>query len=388
MMFMVKTKQKAMKNKKPQIKQNILMLAVVTVLGLSIVAVPLVQADQFDEQIKQIQADNQAKQQTVSQLQVEAESYQGEIDRLQGQIDTVRGQIRENEAKRDELQAKITVAEAELAKQKVLLGENIKAVYVEGNISTLEMLASSKDLSQFLDKQQYRDTVQQKIRDTLDKINALKAQLKDQKTQVEKLLADQQVMNQQLGEAQTKQSGLLAYTQDQKNQYTAQIHANNTQISALKAQQAAAYAAYARKSGVVSYGIGDANNGGYPSELANAPQDSLVDNWGMYNRECVSYVAWKAASTGAYVPYGLGNAADWARNASAHDIPVGSDARSGSVAVWEENDGLGTLGHVAYVELVNGDGSIEVSQYNFIHGRYSRMHVPASDVARLSFIYF
>jgi len=43
---------------------------------------------------------------------------------------------------------------------------------------------------------------------------------------------------------------------------------------------------------------------------------------------------------------------------------------------------------VAYVEVVNGDGSIEVSQYNFVHGQFSRMHVDAGIAASLDYIYF
>jgi len=31
----------------------------------------------------------------------------------------------------------------------------------------------------------------------------------------------------------------------------------------------------------------------YPSRLKNAPQDSLVDPWQFYNRECTSFVAWR-----------------------------------------------------------------------------------------------
>src|SRR5690349_5750841 len=31
----------------------------------------------------------------------------------------------------------------------------------------------------------------------------------------------------------------------------------------------------------------------YPSNLKTATQDSVVDPWGFYNRECVSFVAWR-----------------------------------------------------------------------------------------------
>ena len=241
------------------------------------------------------------------------------------------------------------------------------------------MLASSKDLSEFLDKQQYRETVQQKIKNTLDKINALKAQLKEQKTQVEKLLADQQAMNQQLGASQWQQSSLLAYTQDQKNQYTMAIKANNANIAALRAQQAAANRRLGGRAEA-----GDPNHGGYPAYLDNARQDSLIDPWGMYNRECVSYTAWKVFEAYGHMPYwgGHGNANQWPASARADGIPTGSEPRAGSVAVSMS----GYYGHVMWVEAVYGDGSIRVSQYNYdLAGHYSEMTISGSG---LTYIYF
>jgi surface antigen len=377
-MFMVKSQIK-MKQKTDRIRQSILLLSGVAILLFGFVVSPLVKADQFDEQIRQLQADSAAKRQNVNQLQVLADSYQGEINRLQGQIDAIRAQIRENEAKRDDLQNQIKVAEEELEKQKKLLGQNIKAIYVEGDISALEMLASSKNLSEFLDKQQYRDSVQAKIKSTLDKINALKAQLKNQKDLVEKLLADQQLMNNQLTASQAEQSRLLSFTENEKNAYTAQIKANSASIADLRAQQAAAN----RRLGGTAE-PGDPNHGGYPAYLDNAPQDSLVDPWGMYNRECVSYTAWKVYEAYGHMPYwgGHGNANQWPASAQADGIPTGGTPQVGSVAVSM----AGYYGHVMWVEAVYSNGYIRVSQYNYsLNGRYSEMTING---AGLTYIYF
>ena len=377
-MLMANTKQK-MQGKKPSLKQSLFALFTAAVVVFGFVVPPLVTADPFEEQIRQIQADSNQKKSNVIQLQIQADNYQGEIDHLQGQINVIQEQIRANEAKRDDLQNQITAAEVELAKQKVMLGESIKAVYVEGQISTLEMLASSKDLSEFLDKQQYRSTIQQKIKDTLDKINALKAQLKDQKTEVEKLLADQQAMNQQLSSAQAQQSAMLAYTESQKGQFTAQIRANNATIASLRAQQAAAN----RRLGG-SAEPGDPGHGGYPAYLDHAAQDSLIDPWGMYNRECVSYTAWKVYEAYGHMPYwgGHGNANQWPASAQADGIPTGSTPKAGAVAISM----AGYYGHAMWVEADYGNGTIRVSQYNYdLAGHYSEMTISASG---LVYIYF
>ncbi|HMR72992.1 MAG TPA: CHAP domain-containing protein, partial [Candidatus Saccharibacteria bacterium] len=127
------------------------------------------------------------------------------------------------------------------------------------------------------------------------------------------------------------------------------------------------------------------SRGGYPDKWAYAPLDSLVDSWGMYNRECVSYTAWKVFQKNGYMPYwgGRGNANQWPANARAAGIPTGSTPKVGSVAVSMS----GPYGHTMWVEAVNGN-QIYVSQYNYYYngwGNYSEMWLNASG---LIYIYF
>lgn len=385
-MFMFKSNKKM--KKASQIKQSLFLVAGAVLLVIGFGVTPFVQAATLQEQINQLQSANNENQANVNHLKVQAATYQGEIDRLQGQINGIRAQIAENEAKRDDLQQQIKAAEEELEKQKHLLGQNIKAIYVEGEISALEMLASSKNLSEFLDKQQYRDSVQAKIKTTLDKVNALKAQLKSQKDLVEKLLQDQQDMNTQLTAAQNEQASLLAYTEAQKNDYTAKIKANNAQISELRRQQAIENA---RLFGGTP-GTGPACGGGYPGHAVgrwgawgcNYSLDYNIDTWGMYNRQCVSYTAFKVAASGRHMPYwgGFGNANQWDDNAIRAGIPVDRNPRVGDVAVSNS----GYYGHVMYVEHVYGDGRILVSQYNASWtGTYSEAVI---NIGNLVFIHF
>lgn len=118
---------------------------------------------------------------------------------------------------------------------------------------------------------------------------------------------------------------------------------------------------------------------------ANAPfPNSLPDTWGLYQRQCVSYTAWKIASTGRNMPRwaGRGDAKLWDDNATAEGIPVDTTPRVGDIAV----DHSGAYGHTMYVEAVNPDGTIYVSQYNIRWtGEYSE---ETRSTAGLVFIHF
>jgi len=113
----------------------------------------------------------------------------------------------------------------------------------------------------------------------------------------------------------------------------------------------------------------------YPAALANSTPDT-VDPWGFYSRECTSYVAWRmnrdSGTTAA--PYAFtdtmdggfwGNASNWDANAAALGFVVNTTPSVGAIAQWHANEGsAGSLGHVAYVESVNPDNSVNVSNYN------------------------
>jgi surface antigen len=181
-----------------------------------------------------------------------------------------------------------------------------------------------------------------------------------------------------LANNQAQQNQLLAYTEGQKSAYDQQIQNNNSQIVALRAAQLAAN----RSLGGHAV-AGDPGHGGYPTYLDAASEDSLVDPWGMYNRECVSYTAWKTYQTYGYMPYwgGVGNANQWPGDARAAGIPTGSIPKVHSVAISMG----GAYGHAMWVEAVSGS-MIYVSQYNYdLAGHYSEMWVNGGS---FTYIYF
>jgi surface antigen len=323
-----------------------------------------VYADQYDQKISQLQTTNSSLQAQNNTLAQEAVGFQATINNLAAQISTLEAQIRANEAERHQL-------EAEIAHHKAVLGTNIKAMYLEGEISTFEILASSNDLGSFVDKEQYRNEVKDKISETINKINDLKKKL-------EKVIADQKAAQTQLDKQRAEQARLLALNESQRAALDAQMKSNSSEISKLRSQQAAANAR------LFGNGVRNvADNSGYP--YANAPfPNSIVDPWGMYQRQCVSYTAWKVANSGRHMPYwgGVGNANQWDDNARAAGIPVDGSPRVGDVAV----SNTGTYGHVMYVEAVFGDGTIYVSQYNASWtGRYSEARI---NIGSLVFIHF
>ena len=344
-------------------------------------------ADQYDEQIKQLQSESDNYNQQASALGVLAGNLQAELDKLTAQKTELQRQISQSQAKRDKLDQDIVSTKKKIADTKDALGDIIADMYVDDSISPLEMLASSNNIGDYVDKQEYRSSMQESLSNTIKQINKLKTQLEKQKKDVENVIKDQEAQKQSLAAKEAEQAKLVEETKGQESAYQALVSQRSSEIESLRAQQAAAMAAAARRYNI-NIGSGSASGGGYPSMWADAEQDTTVDSWGLYNRECVSYAAWKVASTGRFVPHfgGAGNANQWPSTTARYGIANGSTPKAGSVAIQY----VGVYGHAMYVEAVNSDGTITVSDYNNNSDGlgWGRYHHYSRSAAGLTYIYF
>lgn len=359
-----------------------MIVATAVMMTISSTVTP-VRADRFDDQIRALEQQMSGYQAQAATLRSQADSLQRAVAELQAQQDTIQTQINLSQAKYDQLVQQIEDTKKKIERNQNSLSSTIGNLYINSKTSPVEMLAGSKNIGDYLDQQEFRSSISREIETKIREIKKLKRDLEDKKKDVERVLADQNAQKNALVAKKNEQSKLLADTQGSEAVYQGIIGQQNRQISDLRAQQAAANAARARSYGgtIISSGSG---GGGYPTYLASAPQDSVVDPWGMYNRECVSYTAWRVHQAYGNMPYwgGYGNANQWPGNARAAGIPTGNVPRVGSVAVMSG----GYYGHVAWVEAVDGD-TITVSQYNWgIRGEYSQMTISAG--AFDTYIYF
>ncbi len=100
---------------------------------------------------------------------------------------------------------------------------------------------------------------------------------------------------------------------------------------------------------------------------------------------CTWHAANRRKEIGRPIPSNLGNANTWLSLARAAGIPTGSTPQAGAV-LWHKN--IGGLGHVAFVEKDNGDGTFLVSDMNYpIWGRVTYRTITPSEFSNFMFIY-
>lgn len=203
-----------------------------------------------EEQIADVQAQKEAAQAELAQQQSnmasleskkqELESYLEELNAqytdLTNSVSELGIQAAEKEEQLKTLNTQLEEAKATADKQYQDMKKRIVYMYENGSASMLELLLSSEDLAQFLNRAENIAQISQYDRDMLAKYKALQADIKAQEEQAEE---EAQNINELLAEKSAKQQevqALTASTNENIQSYIYQISASQDEISALNTQ--------------------------------------------------------------------------------------------------------------------------------------------------------
>lgn len=219
--------------------------------GIMTVSMPgAVFAASTEEQIADVQAQKEAAQAELAQQQSnmasleskkqELESYLEELNAqytdLTNSVSELGIQAAEKEEQLKTLNTQLEEAKATADKQYQDMKKRIVYMYENGSASMLELLLSSEDLAQFLNRAENIAQISQYDRDMLAKYKALQADIKAQEEQAEE---EAQNINELLAEKSAKQQevqALTASTNENIQSYIYQISASQDEISALNTQ--------------------------------------------------------------------------------------------------------------------------------------------------------
>lgn len=288
-----------------------------------------------------------------------ANAYQRKVDEISASITEKQAEIATSERQISDLKLQITEREKEIKKTQAALAELLVNMHFESDAEPIKILAGANSISDLAEKAAREEVAKEEINSQATKIKKLKQGLESDKAEIESQLAAQQRARTELERARAEQADLVA-------KYENDVDAYEAVAAAARAEKQSAEAAWqeAHQStlGGLAYYSGDNT---YPWQ-ADCPgkQDYygtsiLGHSIGGYVCECVSYVGWKA-----YEAYGLylswGHAYSWDDAGRMLGYRVDHSPAAGTIG---QVDG-GDYGHVFWVEGVNADGSINVTEYN------------------------
>lgn len=294
----------------------------------------------------------------ANEAQATANEYQAHVNQLQAEISGMAAQISESEARVAELQKQIEATEKKLHEQQSILADLLVQIHFESKTEPITILAGSNTLSDYAEEKNRVETLRNQINLSAESIKAAKEALEEDRASVLEILESQKAMKNSLAAKQAEQQNLVA-------KYAADASAYSADAEAARNAEQAAIEEYQRAHADEFDGIAVYN--GYNTYPWQADCPGRADSYGTainghyiggYVCECVSYAGWKAYEHyGVYVSWG--NANTWDDVGRAKGI-VDHVPTANTIAQADS----GYYGHVMWVESVNSDGSINVTEYN------------------------
>ena len=419
-----------------------------TALALGTLA-PSVNAQDIDSQISsansQIQNLNNQKQAVAGQV----EQLSQDLTNVQSRINSVQAEQETAKANLEVLKAEISKLETLIAERNERLKDQARAVQVNGARSYVDFLLNADSITDVVNRigvivdlvganrqlmqEQARDkeqvqTKEQAQKDNLNQQKANEAQLQNLQTELSATFTKHKatlanLSNEELeaiaardGLVQEKERLAVEKARADAEKAAAQKAAEEAKEAMLKAtEEAVAKAAAtpaaatastpatiaAKSEAASSTAAATAATTPAPAKAANivvggsfaAPNPSFVAALnGGYFGQCTYYMYNRFAQLGAPIrTTALGNAAEWPANAAAAGYGVSSTPRAGTAIVFQRGVGGAdpVYGHVGFVERVNADGSLFISEMN-VQGVnvISTRTIPASVAAQATYINF
>lgn len=433
-------------------KRLLTVLVTGTVLSLGALA-PSVNAQDYDSQIETVNSSIANINEKKSAVNSTIDSLAKELSDVQTKIDSTQAKKAEVQEQIETLKAEIAKLEKVIAERNTRLEEQARSVQTNGARSYLDFLLNAESLSdavsrigvvmdlmganrelmqqQAEDKKQVESkeeaqqeklaeqeaaekelaSLQTELNDTFSKNKVLLANLSQEElAEIAKrdgLVAEKEAFQKRLAEEKAKAEAEAARIAEASRQALA-AQASQSQTTATQTS----YEAPAAAASTASTSTASTSTASTSSSTSTAAASTQTSSYtyttgggfpavdpsfrasinGGYFGQCTYYVFNRMAQVGTPIGHSMmGNAAEWPSYARSYGYSVSNSPSAGSAIVFQQ--GLAgadpTYGHVAFVEAVNADGSIYISEMN-VRGLnvISYRTISASVAAQATYIRF
>ena len=125
------------------------------------------------------------KQEQAKQVKQQLQANQSELNRLTAALSQTESQLAAVEANIERNQAELETAQAELARYQGILNARVKAMYMEGNASSLEVMLDSSSFDDFLNSYDYMRMIGDYDTEMIDATRSLTAQIQEKRAGLE-----------------------------------------------------------------------------------------------------------------------------------------------------------------------------------------------------------
>ena len=314
------------------------------------------------DECKAAEAAEAAAREKAANAAAEANNLESVVQGLELDIYALEAKIASNKAVADDLKKKIEDDEAKLEVQKSALASLLVDNYFDSNPDTIMLLAGSNSISDLTERETRAETVKNQINISAKNIKAAKEKLEEQKSEVDKIIENQNSQREEISKKRAEKNALIEQYKDNAEAYSADAEEARKKKQEeiqnyINQMNQATGGGIVTDPGLNSYPYaGQCPGLNWRYTLAGYGSDS---RFGGYYCECVSYAAWKVYEYWGRSIY-WGDANSWGYMAKNSGFYYDSNPEPYSVGFYTNQ----AWGHVVWVEGVNGDGTINYSEYN------------------------
>lgn len=177
-----------------------------------------------------------------SQLESQTSDLQNQLDDLNGQLSSLATQLDSTSSSVEELAAQVEKSKLDLAAARLneslqydAMKDRIKFIYEGGNVSLLQILFSSENMSDFLNKAEYVSSISEYDRDMLKELKAVRDTVQKKQEELEKRQKDLTVLQEDLKAKREALTSQISSTSTELSDYQAQLERAKAAEAALQA---------------------------------------------------------------------------------------------------------------------------------------------------------
>jgi surface antigen/peptidoglycan hydrolase CwlO-like protein len=355
----------------------------------------------YDAEIRALRSKVAGYESEAAALREKADTLQNALTIISNDKAKIQTEVDLYQKQHDQLVKEIKDTEDRIKENRRVSGDLIVRSSKSSDVSLIVRLASSDNLADYIDGEASRISVRDTIVQKTEENEKLKIQLQEKQKKVKKVLDEQKFKRDELASKEAEQARLVQETRNSEAGYQDMIKSSQGRIQEFQRMQDEIRRLRSQGAGGGSY-ITTGGSGGYPWANYRYPcwnDPACVDPWRLFYLECVSYVAWKLSNEGYGVRSfaGAGHAYQWPATTSGwYDangqrlVTQSSSPKQGNALVFGAGvQGAAWTGHVMYVETVYGDGSIDISEYNWDgNGSFSKRHLQPHEYRGGTFLTF